>query len=183
MKSEGPERLGERTLYVGRVFRLLRRSIRLASGKRQDIDVVQHPGAVAIAARDARGRMLLVRQFRAALEIDTLEVPAGRVEAGESPLACAKRELEEETGMRADHWRPLRTLYPAPGFCSEVIRLFEARDLHEIPGGGAACDDDEELETVWKDPAEILAMDPVDSKTFVCAWLMAGDPAGRERDP
>ncbi len=183
MKFGKHDLLGESSLYVGKVFQVVRRSLRLASGKRQEIDVVCHPGAVAIVAQDASGRMLLVRQFRAALEADTLEIPAGRVEVGETPLAAARRELEEETGMRARHWRPLRTLHPAPGFCSEAIHVFHASDLEEIPGGGAACDEDEELEIAWEDPAAILALDPVDAKTLVCALLMAGGSPAHERDP
>ena len=172
MKSGRHELIGERSLYVGKVFELVRKSVRLASGRRQEIDVVRHPGAVAIAALDARGRLLLVRQYRAALEMETLEVPAGRVEPGESPLAAARRELEEETGMRAMQWRPLRTIHPAPGFCSEAIHLFHASGLEAIPGGGAACDEDEEIEIAWEEPEAILALDTVDAKTLVCAALL-----------
>ncbi len=177
------ELLGERTIHVGRVFRLLARSLRLASGKRQDVDVILHPGAVAIAARNEQGRMLLVRQVRAAVGVATLEVPAGRLEAGESPLEAAKRELEEETGMRARQWRRLRSILPAPGFCSEIIHLYEARDLELIPGGGKTCDEDEELTVEWSEPASIHALDPVDAKTLICALLLEGASSLPERDP
>jgi len=175
--------LGERTIHVGKVFRLLARSLRRASGKRQDVDVILHPGAVAIAARDELGRVLLVRQVRAALGVSTLEVPAGGLEGNESPLAAAKRELEEETGMRAGRWRKLRSILPAPGFCSEIIHLFEARDLEQIPGGGKSCDEDEELTVEWGDPASIHALDPVDAKTLICALLLEGPSSPPGRDP
>jgi ADP-ribose pyrophosphatase len=184
-KGERPEFeiVGERTIHEGRVFRLLARSLRLASGKRQDVDVILHPGAVAIAARDETGRMLLVRQIRAALGGPTLEVPAGRLEPGEAPIDAARRELEEETGIRAGSWRRLCSIVPAPGFCSEVLHLFEARELETIPGGGRGCDADEELEVVWREPSTIHALDPVDAKTLICALLLGGFTPGRDRGP
>mgnify|MGYP005723357401 CR=1 FL=1 len=113
-----------------------------------------------------------MRQYRAAASDWMIEIPAGRLEPGEDPLVCAQRELEEETGYRADDWKLLRAFLPATGFCSEVIHLFEARGLHAVPGGGAACDDDEELEVLWRAPEELLADDVTDGKTLLAGALL-----------
>jgi len=154
------------------VFELVQRSLRLPSGLRQDVDCILHGGAVAIAARDDEDRMLVVRQYRAALDDWLLEIPAGRLEQDERPLVAAKRELEEETGQRAAKWQLLRRMIPAPGFCSEVIHIFEARELETIEGGGLLCDDDEELEVTWVPRAELLAGATDDAKTLLACLLL-----------
>lgn len=154
-------------LHRGKVFDVVHRSVRLPSGITQDLDLIEHGGAVAIAARDARGRLLLVKQFRAAASDWLVEIPAGRLEPGEEPLAAAKRELEEETGYRAGRWRLLSEFLPAPGLLSEVIYLFEAEDLVAVPGGGLEPDPDEEIEILWRFPAELL--DSRDAKTLIAA--------------
>lgn len=134
--------------------------------------MVVHPGAVGIAAVEADGRLLLVRQYRPALKTWTLEIPAGRLEAGEAPLAAARRELEEETGRRAERWSPLRPIVPAPGFCSEVVHLFRADGLVEVPDGGLEADPDEEIEVLHCTPAEVLASDEADAKTLIAALML-----------
>lgn len=168
------ELLSSELLHEGRIFRLLKESVRLPSGLRQDIDVVAHPGAVAIAALDAEGRLLLVRQYRHALGDWIVELPAGRREAGEDPLVAAQRELEEETGHRAARWSHLREIYPAPGFCSERIQVYLAEDLEAVPGGGLEQDADEELEVLRMSPLEILGSALKDGKTLAAAALLVG---------
>lgn len=142
---------------------------------------MRHPGAVGIAALQTRKatrpgggeqRLLLVRQYRHSIGDWMLEIPAGRLEQGEDPLVAARRELEEETGHRAERWELLRRIVPAPGFCSERISLFLARDLVEVPGGGLPQDADEELTTLWLTPREILASEIEDAKTLLCASLL-----------
>ncbi len=159
-------------LHAGRIFDLIARHSVLPSGLEQTIDVIVHPGAVGVAALEADGRLLLVRQYRPALEAWTLEIPAGRLEAGEDPLDAARRELEEETGRRAGSWSTLRPIVPAPGFCNEVVHLFEARDLVEVPGGGLEADPDEEIEVLQRTPREILASGEADAKTLIAALLL-----------
>jgi len=160
---------GRKTLIEGRVFDLVRLALRLPSGLRQDLDLIEHPGAVAILARDDQGRILIVKQYRAAAGDWTCEVPAGRVEPGEDPAATAGRELEEETGYRAATVRPWRSFLPAPGIASEVIHLFHAEGLEAVPGGGLAGDDDEEIEVLWMDPRDVLTTEPADGKTILAA--------------
>lgn len=154
--------------YGGRVFRVLEESVRLPSGLRQDLAVVEHPGAVAIAARLDDGRLLLVRQYRHAVGEWLIEVPAGRLEAGEAPLEGARRELEEETGHRARDWRTLATFFPAPGFCSERITLFLATGLETVDSARPK-DADEEFELVRLSPREIALGPHPDAKTRLAA--------------
>jgi len=164
----------ESVLHRGRVFDVARASITLPSGLAQTYDVVLHAGAAAIAALDESGRLLCVRQYRIPAGDWLVEVPAGRLEPGEDPLVAAQRELEEETGFRAERWSLLRRFFPAVGFCTEVMHLYLAQGL--VPAGDTrrAMDDDEELEVVFKDPAELLATDLGDAKTMIAAALVLG---------
>lgn len=174
MSAETPGPLGRpriertETLLSGRVFDVVRTQLTLPSGVAQDLLVVEHPGAVAIAALDERGELLLVRQYRHAARDWLLEIPAGRLERGETPLAAAQRELAEETGHRARRWRELATFLPAPGFCSERIHLFEARELEPGP---AQPDADEELELTSLAPERVLEL-ACDGKTLLAAALL-----------
>ena len=94
--------------------------------------MVRHPGAVAVVAIDD-GDVFLVRQYRAALDADLIELPAGKRDvAGEPPIETARREMEEEIGMRAQRLEPLVTLHHAPGFCDEYSRLFLATGLTAV---------------------------------------------------
>ncbi|HED64756.1 MAG TPA: NUDIX hydrolase [Planctomycetes bacterium] len=168
--------LSSTTLVDGGIFEVKRESCLLPSGLQQDLVVVDHPGAVCIAPVLADGSLLLVRQYRHAAGDWLLELPAGRLEAGEDPLRAARRELEEETGHRAAHWSPLRSFFAAPGFCSEVLTLFLARELERIPGGGKAPDPDEEIELERLHPSEILGGEQVcDAKTLLAAALLSRD--------
>lgn len=161
-----------RKAYEGRIFDLVRESLVLPSGLEQDLTIVDHPGAVAIAAIDARGDVLLVRQYRHACGDWMLEVPAGRVELGEDRLAAAMRELEEETGHRARSWEVLREFFAAPGFCSERLTLYLARDLVRVDVGALEKDKDEELDVVRRAPASLFDADIRDAKTLIAAALL-----------
>jgi ADP-ribose pyrophosphatase len=165
--------LASQRVLQGRIFDVVRESVRLPSGLEQDLTLVDHPGAVAIAALDDDGRLVLVKQYRHAAGDWLIEVPAGRIEPGESRPDAALRELEEETGFKAGHLEQLCEFFAAPGFCSEWMTLFLARELRAIPGGGKAKDDDEELEIVRMSPAELLASNVRDAKTLIAAALLA----------
>jgi len=165
------ELLASRSLFRGRVFEVVEESLRLPSGLRQDLALVVHPGAVAIAAEQADGRLVLVRQYRHALGEWLLELPAGRLERDELPLAAAQRELEEETGLLAGRWTELGPFVPAPGFCSERIWLFHARDLTPAPQR-RAHDHDEEFEVEQHAPEAVLAGLTQDGKTLLAAALL-----------
>lgn len=113
------------------------------NGKDAWREVVHHPGASAIVVIDEQGRIVMERQFRYALDRGLLEIPAGKLDAGEDPLTCAKRELEEETGYKAEEWISLGAIATSPGFCNEVIHLYVAKGLSK---GQTHWDDDEYVE-------------------------------------
>lgn len=165
--------LSSTKVHAGRIFDLLREQIVLPSGLQQDLTIVDHPGAVAIAAVDSNGDLLLVRQYRHAAGDWLLEVPAGRVEEGEDRLLAAMRELEEETGHRAASWEVLREFFAAPGFCSELMTIFVARDLVRVESGAKEKDHDEELEIVRRPLESLFAGDIRDAKTLIAAALLA----------
>ena len=101
----------------------------LPNGRRVELDLVRHPGAAAVVPFLGPGCVLLIRQYRHAAGRELIEVPAGKLEPGESPELCAHRELEEETGYRAGRIEKLTSIWTSPGFTDEVIHLFAAFDL------------------------------------------------------
>ena len=135
------------------------------------------PEVVVMLAHDPEGRVLLVRQYRGALDRETLELPAGRCEPRETPEDAARRELEEETGYRADRLEPLLRFWPTPGYSSELIHAYEARGLHAT---ATSFDEGEELTLVRLTPSECEAAvrtgEICDGKTILtllaaqCGW-------------
>lgn len=138
-------------------------------------EVVEHPGAVAILALEDRDKVVLVRQYRQPAGSVLLEVPAGKLDPGESPLQCAQRELAEETGLQGADWKQLACFYPSPGFCDEKIYLFLARKL--AAAQPLAADEDESVEVVTIPLAEALGMlrgDGIkDAKTMIALQFAA----------
>jgi len=137
------EVLSTKVLQRYRIVAIVEQALRLPSGRTVVRQVVQHPGAVVIMPQLADGRLVLIAQYRFAVGETLLKFPAGTLEPGEAPLECAKRELIEETGYRADHWRALGIMYPSPGSCDERQHLFVASGL--VPEH-ATGDEDEIIE-------------------------------------
>jgi ADP-ribose pyrophosphatase len=117
--------------------------------------VVRHVGSAVMMAVDEKRRVLLVRQYRLPAEKLLWEIPAGRLDPGETPLQAAKRELAEETGYRARTWRKLTSFFASPGYVQERMTLFLATDLTE---GKATPMDDERIETRWFSETELTEM-------------------------
>ncbi len=140
----------------------------LPNGVAVDLAVVRHPGASAIVALDTRGRVTLLRQWRHAVGGWLWEIPAGCRREGESPRACAERELSEEAGLAAARWDHLGAIVTIPSFCDERIELFLARELASRPG---ELDHDEVIITELVSFEHALAMiargDMVDAKSIV----------------
>jgi ADP-ribose pyrophosphatase len=130
-----------RTVYDGKLF-----DVTVEQWGEHEREIVEHPGAVAIVALAADDTVALVRQRREAARKYLLELPAGTLEEGESPLESARRELAEETGLTGGDWRELAAFYTTPGFCRERMHLFVAEGVER---GAASPEADEELELVW----------------------------------
>jgi ADP-ribose pyrophosphatase len=176
-----PEVIASETVYRSRVFDVERRRVRFDDGAEVDYSVVAHPGAVAIVALDEQGRWLLVRQYRAAVGQELLEIPAGTLEPGEDPLATAHRELREETGYAAADMHELGGTWMAPGFCNEFIRYYLATGLTRSP---LHADADERLSdpiamTLDEVLAAIADASVADAKTVVATALYRAHIEGR----
>ncbi len=117
-------------IYKGKVVQLRVDTVSVPDGRTKKREIVVHPGAAAIVPLMNGGKeVLLVEQYRKAVESKTLEIPAGTLEEGESPEECAMRELIEETGFQASNLDKLVEFYPSPGFSSEIIHIFKASGL------------------------------------------------------
>lgn len=164
--------VGARTLCRTKIFEVTEEHVIEPGGIQVRRVVVRHgPSAVMIPV-DGQGRVLLVRQFRLPAGRCIWELPAGRVNVGETPLQAARRELLEETGYRARRWRKLLSFYPTPGYVTERMHMFLAT---ELAPGVARPEADERIRCRWFSPAEIRAWlragRIVDGKTLVGLWL------------
>jgi ADP-ribose pyrophosphatase len=159
-------------IHDGRIVKLAVDEVRLPNGHVVPLEIVRHPGAAAVVPVTTDGRVILVRQFRHATSGWLLEVPAGKLDRpGEPPEACARREVEEETGQRAGRLEPLGWIWTTPGFSDEKIWLYAAYDLTPTR---ASLQDDEVLTVETLPLAEAIGKaasgEIVDAKS-VCALL------------
>jgi len=131
--------------------------------------IVQHGGSAVMMPVDARGRILLVRQYRLPARQYLWELPAGRLDPGETPLKAARRELIEETGYRAKQWKKIAVFYPSPGFLAEKMTIFLATGL---TAGRSTPMEDERIEARWFTPRELKSW--IDSGKIIDAKTMIG---------
>jgi ADP-ribose pyrophosphatase len=166
-----PTPIASKHVHSGRIIQVSTERLLYNNGREYDLDFVRHPGAAAVVAVDGSGRVCLVRQYRHGVEDFLWEIPAGKLDPGEAPQACAIRELAEETGVQARRWTSLGQFLPAPGIFTEVIHLYLARDLTV---GAPAPDADEELEIQWLPIEEAAGMvlrgEWSDGKTGLALW-------------
>jgi ADP-ribose pyrophosphatase len=143
------------TVFNGLVFDIEQMQVEIGSRGSHTFQVIRHPGGAAVLPVHADGSLSLIRQLRPAVDAHLLEVPAGRLGPDEPPLLCAARELQEETGMRAEMLTPLGMVYSSPGVFDEVVYLYAATGISQ---GEAALEDDEDIEVVRLSMAEAHAM-------------------------
>lgn len=164
------KKIDGKQVYDGVIVNVRMDQVELPNGKTAPREIVDHPGAVAVLPLDEDNNVIMVTQYRYAFEEEMLEIPAGKLNPGEDPWACALRELKEETGYVPGELLPLGASYSSPGFCTEVIHLYLARYLQQ----GEATPDEDEFLKVEKVPLDelidrILQDEIRDSKTVAAA--------------
>ncbi len=166
-------------LHKGVVFDLIVDHIEYPSGNGLVREVAKHPGGAVIVPVLENGEVLMIRQFRYPIQKTICELPAGKLNPGEDPENCARRELEEETGYKANHFEKLTAFYTTPGFCTEQLHIYMATDLIELTAG-QKLEEGEESISLQRVPFR-QAMDMiregeiVDGKTIVGLFLAQRD--------
>jgi len=148
-------RISRRVAYDGLILRVNVDRVALPNGREVDLELIEHPGAAAVVPLHADGTVTLIRQYRYATGGFILEVPAGKLDPGESPEACAQREVEEEAGVQAGRLHPLGFIWTTPGFTDERIWLFAATQLQP---GRQDLQHDEVLDVLRMPLREALAL-------------------------
>lgn len=170
--------LSSEYVYKGRLIRLRLDQVELPDGNRTIREVMEHPGAAVIVPVDGDGTVHLVRQYRDAIGQQLLEVPAGKLDPGEDPADCARRELREELGLTAGKLTRLTAFYSSPGFCDEILHVFLAEELTH---GEEDSDHEEFIEPEQRplDPLPELLQELKDGKSIIGVLLAHRELAGR----
>ncbi len=140
-----PERLSHERVYDGKVFDVDRDKVRMPNGRTVTVDVVRHPKSVVLIPVPEPGHVILIRQYRYAVNAFMWELPAGSVDEGESPEQAARRECHEEIGKVPTTIVRMAAMFPTPGYCDEEMVFFRVSSLEE-PTEAAALDEDEDIE-------------------------------------
>lgn len=166
--------ISSETIYEGKILTLKKDKVQTVSGESYR-ELIIHGGGAVIIGLTKSGKMLMVRQYRKAIERDCFEVPAGKIDPGEDPIITAKRELEEETGYRAGDIKFLSKFYPSVGYDNELLYLYIARDLEKT---NTHFDPDEALEIEeWEiqDLYEMVMSGKIEDAKSIIAILMIHD--------
>lgn len=168
--------LRRKIVHYGRVFNTIVDDVQYPSGRQSIREIADHPGGSVTVPVFSDERIILIRQHRYPFNEFILECPAGKLNANEDPLFAAQRELEEETGYRAETWRKLSAIYSTPGFCNEIDHIFLATDLFPVPTGHRREEGEEtmtvEIIPLVKTIEMIERGEIVDAKT-ICGIFMA----------
>ena len=165
----------EETLLVTQRFRVARVARKTKQGELKHREVIRHPGSVVIVPVLDGNRICLIKNFRVAVDQPLIELPAGTLEPPETPLACATRELIEETGYRAEELTEVTAFFAAPGILDERMHLFVARNLTEGPPQREPEEEIENLVVTFEEAIELLKQGQIqDAKTMVgLLWLFS----------
>jgi ADP-ribose pyrophosphatase len=170
MPAPSAKRLSHSIVYNGRVFRIERDMIMLPHGRTATMEVVRHRGSVVLVPQPDRKHVILIRQYRYAIDRWIWELPAGSLEAGEPASRAARRECAEEIGLEPRRVTRLSTSYPTPGFCDELMTFYRCEGLR-APRGHVERDPDEQIEPQTFSLADVRRMIDrgriVDMKTVV----------------
>lgn len=167
------KKISRNNVYNGRIIDVFYDDVELPNGARTIREVVKHQEGSAIVAVNERNELLLVKQYRYPVDQDIVELPAGLVDAGETPLEAAKRELKEETGYIANEWEQLTSTYSSPGWQDEVVNIFAARGLTHASEQEL---DGDEILTYYTEPFEdvlkkVNSGEIADAKTIIGVLL------------
>jgi len=154
VKDFSEHRISSKLVYDGKLLKVRSDTVRLPDGRTAVREYVEHPGAVAVIALTDSGELVMERQYRYPLGRDMMEIPAGKIDPGEDPLATARRELKEETGYTAARWRHVATIHIAIAYSNERIEIYLAEGLKQE---SAKLDDEEFLEVFTLPLATALA--------------------------
>ncbi|HIK44757.1 MAG TPA: NUDIX hydrolase [Leptolyngbyaceae cyanobacterium M65_K2018_010] len=171
--QEPPQLLKPRLFYEGRKFNFEVNRLRLPNRAEGDWECIRHPGGALAVPVTAEGKLILLRQYRFAVQGRLLEFPAGTIEPNESAAETIRREIQEETGYAASTWRPLGNFALAPGYSDEMIYAFLATDLQPVESMPGDADEDIEVVVFTPDQFEkaILAGEAVDAKSIASFFL------------
>ncbi|MEG9297402.1 NUDIX hydrolase [Mangrovibacillus sp. Mu-81] len=147
MKKFEEKTISTEKIYKGKIIDLQVDEVTLPNGKTSKRELIKHPGAVAVIALTPEGKLVLVEQYRKALEKSIVEIPAGKLEPGEEPIVTAARELEEETGYGCEKLEHLISFYTSPGFADELVHLYVAKNIKRIEEA-RELDEDEFVEQI-----------------------------------
>ena len=165
--------IDSKTVYEGKVITVIKDNVEVADGHKSFREVVLHSGGVVIAAMKDEDTILLVKQYRYPLKSVNIELPAGKLEVNENPDEACKRELEEETGYRAKHWKSLGYINTTPGICTEKLYLYLAQDLEFV---GEHPDEGEIIkcyEYKISDVFEMIKTGEINDAKTICALMRA----------
>ncbi len=166
-----------RSIYRGKIIQLFLERVKLPNGHVTELEIVRHPGAAAVVPFLDPDHVILIKQYRHATGKYLYEIPAGKLMKGESPLSCARRELEEEIGYRARRFKKLISAYTSPGFCNELIHIYMATNLLKTQQNLESCEVLEVIELpVRKVQAMIRSGKIQDAKSIIglelaCRWI------------
>lgn len=176
MKIKKEKMVNREVIYDGNILKLYKDDVEFSNKIKSAREVVDHSGGVSVLAENNEGKILLIKQYRYPVDEVIYEIPAGKLEVDEDIISCANRELREETGYQAAEMEKLFEFYPTPGYSTETIYIYLARDLEFV---GRDLEEGEYIEVVPKSKKELKELFKAgkikDSKTLIAVMHYLGD--------